>query len=254
MKADTIQKRDRDRLQTLKIFIIVSILQVPFFAPAYWFAGSKTASLAILTAVPAILATAWFAKKFKNPVIAGNWIIATGFILFAFNAAHTGGLTAPPLTWSIAAPLVATLICGRRSGIFWFLMVAAKMSWFYFRERGGHPFIQEYGPEGYRFAFYVTIVGITLFLLILALTSEYFRKRYQTDLEKTNHELRAALESIKLLKEMIPICAWCKKTRNDKGYWSSLEVFLEKHSDMQFSHGICPECEAQQRQGWKKPS
>lgn len=59
--------------------------------------------------------------------------------------------------------------------------------------------------------------------------------------EKTR-ELQEALDNIKTLKGLVPICANCKKIRDDKGYWNHLELYIEKHSNAQFSHGICGEC------------
>lgn len=47
---------------------------------------------------------------------------------------------------------------------------------------------------------------------------------------------------IKRLRGMLPICASCKKIRDDKGYWNQLEDYLKEHTDAEFSHGICPEC------------
>jgi PAS domain S-box-containing protein len=47
---------------------------------------------------------------------------------------------------------------------------------------------------------------------------------------------------IKRLRGMLPICASCKKIKNDEGYWSQIEVYIKEHSDAEFSHGICPEC------------
>ncbi|MBC8096583.1 MAG: hypothetical protein H7Y43_12305 [Akkermansiaceae bacterium] len=44
---------------------------------------------------------------------------------------------------------------------------------------------------------------------------------------------------------MIPICGWCKKVRNDTGYWSSVEQYVRSHSEATFSHGMCPECSEQ---------
>lgn len=51
-----------------------------------------------------------------------------------------------------------------------------------------------------------------------------------------------ALEQIKTLRGIIPICACCKKIRDDKGYWNQVEVYVSQHSDAEFSHGLCPEC------------
>jgi len=55
-------------------------------------------------------------------------------------------------------------------------------------------------------------------------------------------ELRETLTHIKTLAGLLPICAWCKKIRNDQGYWQEVEAYIHEHSDADFSHGICPDC------------
>ena len=62
------------------------------------------------------------------------------------------------------------------------------------------------------------------------------------DLEKLNRELKQAMEKIKTLEGIIPICCMCKKIRDDGGYWEMIEEYMARHSDAVFSHGICPEC------------
>ncbi|OGR10740.1 MAG: hypothetical protein A2097_02855 [Desulfobacula sp. GWF2_41_7] len=56
-------------------------------------------------------------------------------------------------------------------------------------------------------------------------------------------EAKQLLEETKILRGLIPICASCKKIRDDRGYWNQLESYIEKHSDARFSHGICRECQ-----------
>ncbi len=76
------------------------------------------------------------------------------------------------------------------------------------------------------------------------------------ELEKTNHKLREALETIKTLQGIIPICAHCKKIRDDEGAWKQMEAYISQHSEAKFSHSICPRCAEElypQFQG-KKPS
>jgi PAS domain-containing protein len=68
------------------------------------------------------------------------------------------------------------------------------------------------------------------------------RKEIEEERERLNVELKDALEKIKTLSGLIPICAGCKKIRDDKGYWNQLEHYVEEHSDAVFSHGLCPEC------------
>lgn len=55
-------------------------------------------------------------------------------------------------------------------------------------------------------------------------------------------ELQQALDEVKTLGGMLPICASCKKIRDDKGYWQQVEVYVTKHSEAEFTHGLCPEC------------
>jgi hypothetical protein len=56
------------------------------------------------------------------------------------------------------------------------------------------------------------------------------------------NELKDALAQVKTLSGLLPICSHCKKIRDDKGYWNQIESYIHKHSDAEFSHGICPEC------------
>jgi hypothetical protein len=60
--------------------------------------------------------------------------------------------------------------------------------------------------------------------------------------QKLIAELQGALSKIKTLRGMLPICASCKKVRDDKGYWSQIEAYISEHSEAEFSHGLCPEC------------
>lgn len=62
------------------------------------------------------------------------------------------------------------------------------------------------------------------------------------NLEKSVGELTVALGRVKQLSGMLPICASCKKIRNDAGYWTQIESYIKDHSEAEFTHGICPDC------------
>ncbi len=64
----------------------------------------------------------------------------------------------------------------------------------------------------------------------------------QKSLEDKNAQLQKALDEIKILQGIIPICANCKKVRDDNGVWNQVEAYISKHSEAEFSHGICPTC------------
>lgn len=56
------------------------------------------------------------------------------------------------------------------------------------------------------------------------------------------HDLEKALQQVKQLQGLLPICSYCKKIRGDNNYWQQVETYVSKHSEAQFSHGICPDC------------
>jgi PAS domain S-box-containing protein len=68
------------------------------------------------------------------------------------------------------------------------------------------------------------------------------RKRAEEERERLIHELQEALAKVKTLSGMLPICAGCKKIRDDKGYWNQLEDYISEHSEALFTHGLCPGC------------
>ncbi len=67
-------------------------------------------------------------------------------------------------------------------------------------------------------------------------------KRAEEERERLIAELKEALANIKTLKGLIPICASCKKIRTDEGFWQQVDVYIRDHSEVEFSHGLCPDC------------
>jgi PAS domain S-box-containing protein len=68
------------------------------------------------------------------------------------------------------------------------------------------------------------------------------RKRIEAEKDRLITELEESMAQVKLLSGLLPICANCKKIRDDKGYWNQIEEFIGSHSEVQFSHGLCPDC------------
>ena len=86
----------------------------------------------------------------------------------------------------------------------------------------------------------ITISGRSLLCSIIHDVSA----RKETEREKENliEKLQKALSEVKTLRGFLPICASCKKIRDDKGYWNQIETYIRNHSEAEFSHGLCPEC------------
>ena len=68
------------------------------------------------------------------------------------------------------------------------------------------------------------------------------RKKTEEEKEKLIGSLKQAIEEIKTLQGLLPICMICKNIRDDSGYWNGIEHYFSKHSELEFSHGLCPEC------------
>jgi hypothetical protein len=68
------------------------------------------------------------------------------------------------------------------------------------------------------------------------------RRRIQAEREDLIAELRVALDKVKTLRGLVPICANCKSIRDDQGYWQQVEQYVASHSEAEFTHGICPDC------------
>jgi hypothetical protein len=113
------------------------------------------------------------------------------------------------------------------------------------------------------FTLYVSVYGfsnlvghylkiLSFYLIYKAIIEAGLKKPYsllfrnlqqnERELRKERNELKDTLEQIKILSGLLPICANCKKIRDDKGYWNQIESYIRDHSDAKFSHGICPEC------------
>lgn len=64
----------------------------------------------------------------------------------------------------------------------------------------------------------------------------------QLELRRVSSQLANALEKIEIMEGLIPICSYCKGIRNDRGYWSTVEKFIQQYSDVEFTHGVCDRC------------
>lgn len=98
---------------------------------------------------------------------------------------------------------------------------------------------------------FLLFVGIVFLVAIILLLIKYNKKiksskleveRANAGLEALNQELHEKIQQIRTLSGLLPICAQCKKIRNDEGYWEQLEGFISQHSAATFTHGICPTC------------
>lgn len=134
---------------------------------------------------------------------------------------------------------VATVYLGRRAGMLMSLICTA--AWTVALATQGHPVVRQH-PDP------TLLVWVWNFLMRMVVQSSFvwLLDRLIHDAErqrKLASELRAALDHVNQLRDLIPICAWCKRVRNDAGYWQHVDQYLQERDLATFTHGICPECE-----------
>jgi ligand-binding sensor domain-containing protein len=96
-------------------------------------------------------------------------------------------------------------------------------------------------PHFYQTKWFAALLGAVLVGGAMGLYR--LRVRHHLRLARTLHaRIEEAVAHIKTLRGLLPMCAWCRKVRDDSGYWSRLEEYVSEHTDAEFSHGICPEC------------
>jgi len=88
---------------------------------------------------------------------------------------------------------------------------------------------------------FLTLSCVCLSALI-AFLATYFVAKTEKALLKEKNNLQKALDEIKTLHGILPLCSFCKKIRNDKGYWEQVDIYIHKHTQADISHSICPDC------------
>lgn len=76
----------------------------------------------------------------------------------------------------------------------------------------------------------------------VAVEMALYKAKMEAEMRRLIIELQEALATVKTLSGLIPICAWCKNIRDDEGYWQQVEQYIAKHSNAEFTHGMCPAC------------
>ncbi len=92
----------------------------------------------------------------------------------------------------------------------------------------------------------VMILSVYLVIAGLVFSLRRWResRRLSVSLHQETERLQTTLNEVERLRGIIPICAWCKKIRDDKGYWQQVDHYVTEHSEVEFTHGMCPECAA----------
>jgi len=144
-----------------------------------------------------------------------------------------GGGGGHAFIWFYCFPMIVFYVFGRKEGLCWVgASMALAAAIFLFTSAR-----ELYGTTAScRFLLTYGIVAV------IARGLESSRAHYYSELLEEKTSLEKAMQQIKTLRGLLPICSSCKSVRDDRGYWSQIETYLNNHSEAQFSHGICPSC------------
>jgi hypothetical protein len=93
--------------------------------------------------------------------------------------------------------------------------------------------------------FWNVLVRFGFFSLIITIVCQL--KMAHEEQRRTTQTLQTSLDTVKILRGLIPICAWCKKVRDERGYWQQVEAYIAERSEASFTHGMCQECHDKER-------
>jgi hypothetical protein len=202
-------------------FLVFGVIYLTLVGSTYLFLSNLVfGSLCALT---------WLGRWRLSQAFVASLFLAVVYLGLVNVAVHLGDARSPMVFWGISVGIAAVFLFGLRGQLAWFVLVLAFP-----------PLVQalKAGPLAGRvipldatqlrilmLATYLGLLGFLTYSFIL------FRRR-----------LDQALARVKILSGLLPICASCKRIRDDQGYWSQIESYLRRHTEADFSHGLCPDC------------
>lgn len=244
------------RFQHFTLFLVVGIPIMVIFGFTNLISGNY--KITLFSSASAIgLVIGWsIIRHIKNDILIYriNAVIYISLIIYILSFGGEGG---SKILWMYTFPLISFFLFGKNEGAVWSLIVICII-FFIFINPNNFLSIYSYHYEfKIRFiASYIAVTAITYWL-------EYLREYYKNKLEINNKaleleikekekaekdkeelivSLRNTIEEVKVLSGLLPICAHCKKIRDDEGYWKQIEDYFRIHADTKFTHSICPEC------------
>lgn len=193
-------------------------------------------------------------KNYNMAAFLGTSVIGLFFLFLVAN----GGVNNSAHVWAFTYPLISLFLLGSVRGSLLSLTLLFIISLIFIFGPFG-PVLSDY-PVDLIIRFIPAYIVVYSFALVMEKLREIVQQRLEnsnralnrtiSDLQSANSEketliseLQTSLHEIEVLQGILPICANCKKIRNDSGYWEQVEQYVESRSRAQFSHGICPECE-----------
>jgi MASE6 len=223
------------RLQHYTVFLSLGTPMMMVFALISLIKGELVLGGSVAVCVTGLIIGWALIRRGLNPVVIYRLDTALFAGLLLYLAA-LGGPDGSKILWTYPFPLIAFFLFGKREGWVWVVVTAVLLMTIVLR-LAPLPGVHEYSSQfQVRYFFAFTLVAIFSYWF------EYFREEYKSKMETEQAKLEEALTQVKALSGLLPICAACKKIRDDQGYWNQIESYIHAHSEARFSHGICPDC------------
>lgn len=156
-------------------------------------------------------------------------------IVFLLYMAWAGIYSGATILWMYTMPPIIFFLLGQNEGLIWVSLggTLSALLLIWPESFGTYPYV-----DHFRIRFLISFAIVSLFSYWV----ETFRHlAHQRELEK-KVLLEKALEEIRLLKGILPICSFCKQIRDQQGNWRQLEAYFHEQGEIDFSHGVCPDC------------
>jgi len=132
----------------------------------------------------------------------------------------------------IAAVIVASRYAGAVAGLCTGLLSVVVFTWFFDET----PHVLDFrSDEVFRVLFFFSVS-------VLVASLERQRRNAIRSLEAANEKLRKTMQEVKILRGVLSVCTYCKHIETEAGGWAEMEEYVRKHSEAEFSHGVCPDC------------
>lgn len=227
----SVEGEDRQRRWMLALSLLLLLPPLSGFVIVDALAGRRSEAVAGAAFV-AFVATTLLLSRFVGD---SRWLFrvpATGVIVISAWLAWLGSGNGLVLVWLYLLPPPLYYVFGAREGSAWLLLSCVL-----FYSIVGTGLGADYPPElAVRFVVTYGLIGL------MSLGLERSRATLYRQLDEERRRLESALGDVRTLSDMLPMCAWCRKVRDDDGFWSQIEEYLDKQTGTRVSHGLCPEC------------
>lgn len=258
-----ISEDDKERLRHFTVFVLIGMPALALFGIHNYFrANYLLCAMIMVTDIGIVVGWLVLTRQRNGQII---YRILCGFYFsLVMYMVIIGGQSGSKILWMYSFPLSAFFLLGWREGLFWaccVVSIAAILLWVPLGWLSVYP----YHPE-----FKIRFLSSFLVVTFITYWFERFRHHYKRGMQREHQQLemekqhlhteiierkkaekekeiliaqlKETLEKVNTLRGLIPICANCHSIRDDQGYWNNLEGYIQKYSDAEFSHGICPEC------------